>query len=79
MSNVNAGGILSAREILTALLSAFNRSMTSSAACDGIAIKDMLVNRITILSDTVVHKHYYTIHKIVAAGAYPIINTLQTC
>ena len=79
MSEVNTGGILSTREVLTALLSSFNRSTTSFAACDGIAIKDILINRISIFSDTVVYKHYYTINKIAAAGAYPIINTFQTC
>ena len=78
MPDVNASGILSTREVLTALLSSFNRSTMSSAACDGIAIKDILINRIAILSHTVVYKHYYTIEKIAAAGAYPIINTLQT-
>ena len=79
MSDLNAGGMLSAREVLTALLRSFNRSTMSSTACNGIAIKDMLVNRITIFNSTLAYKHYYTIDKIVAAGAYPKINTLQTC
>ena len=64
MSDVNAGGMLSAREVLTTFLSSFNRSTTSSAACDRIAIKDMLVNNIIIFSNiTLVYKHYYTIDK----------------
>ena len=79
MSDVNAGGMPSAREVLTALLSSFNHSTMSSAVCDGIVIKVMLVTRITIFDNTSVYKHYYTIDKIAAAGAYPIINTLQTC
>ena len=80
MSNVNANGMFSDREVLTTLLSSFNRSTISSAACDGIAIKDMLINRIIIFNNiSLVYKHYYTINKIVAAGGYPIINTLQIC
>ena len=79
MSDVNAGGMLSDREVLTTLLSNFNRSTISSAACNGIAIKDMLVNKIRIFNSTLVYKHYYTIDKIVGTGAYPIINTFQTC
>ena len=80
MFDVNAGRMLSAREVLTALLRSFNRSTMSSTACNGIAIKDMLINRITIFKSTLVYnKHYYTIDEIVAAGTYPIINTLQTC
>ena len=69
MSNVNTGGMLSAREVLTTLLSSFNRSIISSAACDGIVIKDMLISRIIIINDiTLIYKHSYTIDKTAAAA-----------
>ena len=48
MSGVDAGEILSAREVLIPLLSSFNHSTTSSDACNGIVVKGMLIKRITI-------------------------------
>ena len=69
MSNVNTGGILSAKEVLTTLLSSFNCSTTSSDACDEIVIKEMLIKRIPIFNTiTLVYKPYYTIDKIAAAA-----------
>ena len=67
MSDVDTGGMFSAREVLTTLLSSFNRSTNSSAACNWIAIKDMLINKIIIFNNvTLVYNHYYSIDKIAA-------------
>ena len=67
MSNVNAGGILSAREVLTTLISSLNRSIITSDTCDEIVIKDMLIYTITLFNIiTLAYKYYYTINKIVA-------------
>ena len=69
MSNVNVGGMLSAREVLTTLLSSFNRSTISSATFHEIEIKDMLINRIIIFSNiTLIYKYSYTIDKTAAAA-----------
>ena len=64
MSDINAGGMLSAREVLTTLLSCFSCSTTNLDTCNGSVIKDMLVHTIAVYNITyLAYNSYYTMSK----------------